>query len=463
MSTAIVWFRRDLRCHDNPALTKACAKHKYVIPLYIAEPSLSLGEAQNWWLHHSLKNLEKNLARFNLKLCLKRGKALDVLVSLIETFKVDSLYWNRCYEPQDIERDQDIKQRLKEKGLPVLSFNASFLNEPWEVLTQTQGFFKVFTPYWRQALKRIQVQEAFRLEGLSMSPESLPTDNLNDWHLLPKVWGSSFAHHWQPGEDGALERLNHFCQENLKDYHVLRDNPWKNATSGLSPHLHFGEVSPWELWRRMKTLNLPEEDIQRFLTQLGWRDFSTYLLYHYPTLATEEFKAHFKNFNWRENPKKLQAWQKGLTGYPIVDAGMRELWQTGFMHNRVRMIVASFLVKDLLIDWRKGAEWFFSTLLDADLANNSASWQWVAGCGVDAAPYFRIFNPILQGETFDPKGLYVKQFLPELREVPDKWIHKPWEAPELPITLGKDYPYPIVDHKEARLKALELYAKLNLG
>ena len=465
MSNAIVWFRQDLRLSDNPAWAEACRHHDRVIPIYILDETTSpLGGAQRWWLHHSLASLDKGLQALGLSLCCRRGTALDVLNQLVRDYPVDAIYWNRCYEPVAIERDTVIKKFFQNAGVRVVSTNGRLLHEPWQLTNTTGHCFKVFTPYWRACLKQMNIPDPYTI---THTPQALEVDSesLAGWELLPSNpnWAAAFEQYWQPGEQGACMKLADFIDFHLKGYSTSRDEPAKNTTSKLSPHLHFGEISPWQIWRAIETVKLdPECDlksIERFVSEIGWREFSYHLLYHHPTLPNQPFKADFNAFPWKNNALFLKRWQEGKTGYPIVDAGMRELWHTGYMHNRVRMIVASFLTKDLLIDWRLGASWFLDTLVDADLASNSASWQWVAGSGADAAPYFRIFNPVLQGEKFDPAGDYVKQWVPELTSVPAQWIHKPWMAPQdkLGLCLGKDYPKPMVDHLEARKVALLSY------
>ncbi len=465
MSIAIVWFRQDLRCSDNPALAAACNHHQVVIPLYIKDDeSMPLGGAQKWWLHHSLQSLAQELKKHGLPLCLRRGNAFALLSQVISQHHVDAVYWNRCYEPQVIQRDQQIKTALKEQDVEVLSFNGSLLHEPWTVKNKSGHYFKVFTPFWRQCLRQTIIPAPARID---VNPGALrvASEELDDWRLRPTKpdWAGEFSQHWQPGEYGAQQRLSDFIDYHLQGYKALRDLPAIPATSRLSPHLHFGEISPWQIWRAIEQAkqerhcDLPSAD--HFLAEMGWREFSYHLLYHYPSLPDSNFKREFDAFSWQHDDAALKRWQQGMTGYPIVDAGMRELWRTGYMHNRVRMIVASFLTKDLLIDWRIGAAWFMDTLLDADLANNSASWQWVAGSGADASPYFRIFNPVLQGKKFDPDGDYVRRWVPELAGVANKWLHKPWEAAPgtLGLTLDKDYPGPMLDHKTARHRALDSY------
>ncbi len=465
MSNAIVWFRQDLRLKDNPAFVNACEHSDHIIPLYILdESSFILGEAQRWWLHHSLISLDNDLKKIGLTLCLRKGNTQDILQEIVNQHAIESIYWNRCYEPDIIQRDTLIKKTFQDKGLHIQSSNGSLLHEPWEIKNTSGNFFKVFSPYWKACLKKLIIPNPL----LSyQQPRSLNTntDTLDSWKLLPDNpnWAAAFEDYWRPGEQGAEEKLADFISLHLKGYNTSRDEPAKNSTSKLSPHLHFGEISPWQVFRAIENVKLEQDcdvkSIERFLSEMGWREFSYHLLYYVPSLPVANFKSEFDAFPWQLNPVFLKNWQQGKTGYPIVDAGMRELWHTGYMHNRVRMIVASFLIKDLFIDWRVGASWFFNTLLDADLANNSASWQWVAGSGADAAPYFRIFNPVLQGEKFDPNGEYIKRWVPELKSIPIKWIHTPWLAPKnnLNIHIGQDYPAPIVDHSEARKAALDYY------
>lgn len=464
-TNAIVWFREDLRLCDNPAFIDACHQHDMVVPIYILdEDTAPIGRAQRWWLHQSLLALQGRLKDLGLELCLRKGNALDILGQLVRDCRIDAIYWNRCYEPAAIRRDSAIKTHFKQRGIQILSTNSSLLHEPWQIKNKAGDFFKVFTPYWRTSLQQMYIPEP---RMVSRIPKSVAVDSesLASWQLLPfhPNWAEAFGNYWQPGEVGGRVKLANFIDTHLKGYSTSRDVPAKDTTSKLSPHLHFGEISPWEVWRAIEAVKLETEgdigSIDRFLSEIGWREFSYHLLYHVPTLPDTNFKSAFNTFPWKNDEIALKHWQEGKTGYPIVDAGMRELWHTGYMHNRVRMIVASFLTKDLFIDWRFGASWFLDTLVDADLASNSASWQWVAGCGADSAPYFRIFNPVLQGEKFDPNGDYVKQWVPELKNVPVRWLHKPWMAPQdkLGLCLGKEYPEPIVDHLAARKMALLHY------
>jgi len=467
MSGALVWFRQDLRIADNPALFEACTNHETVIALYILDEKNSvLGEAQAWWLHHSVIALNDSLNKqLGLTLTLRKGEPFAIISELVNTLSIDAVYWNRCYEPSSIERDKKIKATLQQRNIEVVSFNASLLNEPWAIKNKSGEFFKVFTPYWK-ACRQTLISSPAKLITHKPASIDVKSDDLQTWGLLPRLnWASQFPQFWTPGEEGAQQRLNNFIKHHLQGYKTNRNIPAKQATSHLSPHLHFGEISPWAILRALEYAKLePHSDlagIEHFLSELGWREFSYYLLYHFPSLPYKNFKSEFDAFPWHNDQSLLTCWQKGMTGYPIVDAGMRELWATGYMHNRVRMIVASFLTKGLFIDWRLGADWFLDTLVDADLANNSAGWQWVAGCGVDAAPYFRIFNPVLQSQKFDPNGSYIRRWVPELSSLNNTAIHAPWESMNETLIYSKTkYPKPIINHSEARSKALDYYNHL---
>lgn len=472
----ILWFRRDLRIDDNPALIAAAASGRPVLPLYILDDvtpgKWALGGAARWWLHHSLERLAASLAGYGLKLVLKCGAAAAVLDSLIAETGAEAVFWNRLYEPWAIARDTKIKAGLLKRNVDVQSFNGSLLCEPWEIKTKTDGgSFKVFTPFWRACQEFGIDAETHRPPATIASGGAVASDQLVSWKLLPGKpdWASKFPEHWEPGEAGAKKRLAAFLDDSLKGYGVGRDRPAQANTSGLSPHLQFGEIGPRQVVRAVRAATAEragiESEAAKFLSEIGWREFCHHLLFHMPTLPQENFRPEFDAFPWSDPEPHLTAWKKGQTGIPLVDAGMRQLWQTGWMHNRVRMVVASFLVKHLLIDWRHGADWFWDTLCDADIANNSANWQWVAGCGADAAPYFRIFNPVLQGEKFDPQGGYIRRFVPELGRLPDKWLGKPWEASEAVLAaagvkLGRDYPTPIVDLRRGRDRALAAFAKV---
>jgi len=470
--TILVWFRQDLRLADQPALHAAAKTGAPVACLYVLDDETpgewALGGAQRWWLHHSLSRLSAALKKLGAHLVLRRGRADRVVPDVVDALGAKAVYWTRCYEPFAIERDKALKAALKDGGIAVESFNGAHLNEPWEIKTGSGGPYKVFTAYWRAARSEVGAVKPLPAPKSLEPAKSIASDNLDDWDLLPTRpnWAAGFEPIWQPGEAGARERLSVFLDDIIGDYAEARDRPAADGTSRLSPHLHFGEISPRTIWRAtmhaVERGAVPETQAEKFLTEIGWREFSTHLLYHNPSLPEESLRPEFRDFPWKRKPKALKAWQKGKTGYPIVDAGMRQLWETGWMHNRVRMIVGSLLVKHLLMHWRDGERWFWDTLVDADLANNSAGWQWIGGCGADAAPYFRVFNPVLQGEKFDPEGEYVRRFVPELADLPKKYIHKPWEAPESVLSqagvrLGTDYPEPIVGLKEGRERALAAF------
>jgi len=461
----IVWFRRDLRVADNPALSEAVKTGKPVICLYVFETEIEreLGGASQWWLHHSLKSLSNDLAQIGAKLILRKGQAFRILDMLIEETGANAVYWNRRYDLAPREVDAAIKSDLKARGLTVETYRANLLSEPWTVKTKTDNYYKVFTPYWRMAQETIDTSDPLPApKKVTPYGGDIKSDSLERLNLLPSSpdWASKMAPYWTIGSQGAKAALKDFVKNAVADYPEDRNRPDKDdGTSKLSPHLAFGEISPKQIWDACKG---DLEKARAFLSEIGWREFSYVLLFHNPKLATENFKEAFDGFEWNNVSEHLKRWQHGQTGYPFVDAGMRQLWQTGWQHNRVRMVTASFLIKHLLIDWREGEKWFHDTLVDADPASNAASWQWVAGSGADASPYFRIFNPFTQGEKFDPNGDYVRKFVPELAKLPKKYIHRPWEAPQnvldyAGVKLGKTYPKPIVDHKEAREKALAAY------
>lgn len=469
----IVWFRQDLRLADNPALAAAAASGARVVPLYIFDDDSAgewaLGAASRWWLHQSLISLDKSL---HGKLSVLAGDANKILSRAASELGATAVYWNRCYEPWRLDSDRRIRKSLQAQSVAVRSSNASLLYEPTTVHKRDGSPYKVFTPYYRNGClengpePRPLVSQPNNLELLSLPGSA----QINDLQLLPaQRWYDSLAAEWTPGEQGAAQKLDTFLAEGIGNYTSGRDRPDQRFVSRLSPHLHFGELSPHQIRHRiMKSASGGEADANRehFLRELGWREFSTYLLYHWPEMPRSSLQRKFNRFPWREDPSGLKKWQTGQTGIPIVDAGMRELWQTGFMHNRVRMITASFLVKNLLLHWHHGEDWFWDTLVDADLANNSAGWQWVAGSGADAAPYFRIFNPVTQGRRFDPDGHYVREYVPELRQLPDKHLHAPWEAPaavlqDAGVCLGRDYPQPLVDLKKSRVCALAAFRSLS--
>lgn len=428
-----------------------------------------MGGASLWWLDKSLAALAEDLAEAGASLVLRRGEAKAVLDAVIAETGAQAVYWNRLYDAGAIARDKAIKQALTDRGLQAMSCNAALLNEPWEVRTGAGDFYKVFTPYWRTARGQVAEQPA-AARPLQIAGGEARSDRLADWKLHPRKpdWSQGFKV-WTPGEAGAHQALDRFLDRALRDYPTDRDRPGIEGVSRLSPHLHFGEIGPRQVWRAVQAATATGHGLDgaadKFLAELGWREFNHHLLFHNPDLATKNFKPEFDAMAWQDNPEGLAAWRRGLTGYPLVDAGMRELWTTGFMHNRVRMVVASFLIKDLMIDWRVGEAWFWDTLVDADAAQNSANWQWVAGSGADASPFFRVFNPSGQGERFDPDGAYVRRWVPELARLSDAVLHAPWTArPDqlraAGVVLGQTYPRPIVDHAAARERALAAYAAL---
>ena len=465
------WLRLDLRLANNPALCAAIKAGGAVIPLFIWSPEeespWSPGRASNWWLHQSLAALDAQLRRAGSRLVFRRGPALETLLALGQETGATAVFWNRRYEPALIARDARIKDALRAAGWKAESCNAALLHEPWTVQNKSGRPFQVFTPFWKHCLTLEEPDEPRPAPATLPAPEKWPTSiPLAGLELEPKInWAAGFRTQWTPGEAGAQDHLNKFLTAAWSGYSEQRNRPDLTGTSRLSPHLHFGEISPRQIWHALQRLaakrRLPKSEWHgsQFLAELGWREFAHHLLYHFPRTTDQPLRREFATFPWQENTTQLRAWQQGLTGYPIVDAGLRELWTTGWMHNRVRMIVASFLVKDLQQSWLAGARWFWDTLVDADLAQNSLGWQWTAGCGADAAPYFRVFNPTTQGEKFDPNGDYVRRWCPELARLPAAWIHQPPAAPAAilraaNVALGKNYPAPIVDHAQARITAL---------
>jgi deoxyribodipyrimidine photo-lyase len=466
----LVWFRQDLRLSDNPALATAVDRGSPVIPVFIWAPeeegAWRPGAASQWWLRHSLAALGAELEKRGSRLIIRRGPTVKALNDLLAESGASTLFWNRRYEPAAVARDAELKSQFRECGIAAESFNGSLLFEPWTIRNGSGQPFRVFTAFWRVCLTKPVAPPSKDAPRELSSPENWPHSlELSELALEPTVdWASGFVETWQPGESGAKSQLERFHKEAIQNYPVGRDKPGVVGTSRLSPHLHFGEISPGQVWRVARRM-MNDGAIgshgayEAYLRQIAWREFAHQLLYHHPESPEQALRPEFRAFPWKTDPQALRAWTQGKTGYPLVDAGMRELWHTGWMHNRVRMVVASFLVKHLLIGWREGAAWFWDTLVDADLANNTLGWQWVAGSGADAAPYFRIFNPIIQGEKFDPAGKYVRHWVPELSGLPDYWIHKPWNAPgsilkKAGIELGRTYPHPIIDHDAARQRAL---------
>jgi deoxyribodipyrimidine photo-lyase len=488
MNPAIVWFRHDLRLADNPALHAAAASKRPLVCVYIFDGKSSdlrsPGGASRWWLHGSLQGLGAALKQRGGGLTILRGAPERTLLRLAAELNAAAVYWNRRYDEPGRTLDSSIKARLRQDNIEVSSFNSHLLHEPWTLRNQSGKPFRVFTAYWRAALKQ-GVSEAPLAAPRALKFLTLPSKiklravELADLELQPTRpdWAGGLRSTWTADEPGARAQVKRFLSGALQDYSTDRDRPDRVGTSRLSPYLAFGNISVRQVWhiareavrsRRSpvpagdslagRSVTLPRQ-LEKLFAELGWREFNYHLLYHFPDITRCNFQSKFDPLQWRQDAKGLRAWQRGLTGYPIVDAGMRELWTTGWMHNRVRMVAASFLVKHLLIDWRSGEEWFWNTLVDADPANNPANWQWVAGTGADAAPYFRIFNPVLQGEKFDPDGVYVRKWIPEIARLPDQVIHKPWAAKPAQLAaagveLGKTYPHPIVDHDKARQRAL---------
>jgi len=477
-NAAIVWFRRDLRVSDNPALSAAVAGGGPVIPVFVLSPEEEgkppPGSASRAWLSRSLSALDGTLRSLGSRLVVRRGPSLRELLAVAARADAAAVHWNRLYEPSAGDRDDKVERGLAERGIRPESFPGSLLFEPGDVRSSGKGPFRVFTPFWRRCLSLSDPPAPNRTPRKLSPPPAWPDSlDLPDLPLPDPARDSSrnILREWEPGEKGAGASLSRFLDEALADYPENRDRPDLPGTSRLSPHLHFGEISPGQVWRAVTARAAvdPERGVARgaeaFLRQIGWREFAHHLLHHFPRTPEEPLREEFSRFPWRQDEKGLDAWKRGQTGYPIVDAGMRELQATGWMHNRVRMIVASFLVKDLLIPWQKGAAWFLETLVDADLANNTLGWQWVAGCGADAAPYFRIFNPVTQGERYDPEGGYVRKWVPEIAGIPAAWIHRPWEAPtgvlrEAGVRPDRTYPKPVVDHRAARERALGALASM---
>jgi deoxyribodipyrimidine photo-lyase len=473
-STAIVWLRRDLRLADNPALAAAAQDCDRIIPVYIHAPDEESpwepGAASRWWLHHSLRALQDSLRQRGSRLLLRSGASLATLQALLAASGARAVYWNRTYEPALQSRDETIESSLKNRGVEVRTFNANLLFEPGEVRRRDGGPYRVFTPYSKVCLARDMISPMPAPSGRLPVMRGLESVDLKALGLLPsRPWYRGFESVWSPGEDGARRQLERFLETAVDDYPAARNRLDCAGTSRLSPHLHFGEIGPRQIWQALEQLHLHDRRpgllaaAGAFQRQLLWREFAHHLLQHFPATPREPLYASYRSFPWREDHDLLRAWQRGRTGIPLVDAGMRELWSTGFMHNRARMVVASFLTRNLGLHWLQGACWFWDTLVDADLANNTLGWQWAAGCGADAAPYFRIFNPVRQGERFDPEGVYVRRWVPELARLPNRTIHRPLDtSPGLPADAGRvpgiNYPPPVVDLENSRKQALERYA-----
>ena len=472
----IVWFRNDLRLADNPALHAAFERKKPILPVFVLESDNGLrplGAASRWWLHRSLKALHEALKDAGAELRFYKGEAGSIVPALAEKSGAALLVYNRRYGKSGRDLDETIGKAVEDHGCAVESFNGRLLNEPWEIETKSGGPYGVYTPYWKNLKAKGLPQETLpkhgTFEGASVpsSPETRPLDSLG---LLPSApdWAEGWDETWSPGEAGAAARLRDFLENDLKGYDDERNKLASRGTSHLSPHLRFGEISPRTIVAAVKKAETKSvaSDVDSFLSEIAWREFDYHNLFYHPDVAEKNLHDKYDGMAW-DSPKKteLDAWKKGRTGFPVVDAGMRELWQTGYMHNRVRMITASFLIKDMLCDWRIGEKWFWDCLCDADPANNTMNWQWVAGSGADASPFFRVFNPVTQGERYDPDGDYIRRWVPELAKLDNKAIHAPWEASKeeldkADVELGKTYPEPMLDHKKARDKALAAYQKI---
>ncbi len=467
----IVLFRHDLRLRDNATLTAAIESSHPIIPCYIFDENepWAMGGASKWWLHHSLTSLQQDLRQLGGDILLRRGALLPCLMELVNQLDAVGVYWTQPHEPHLKPIEQQLYNALTAENRIAKRFSHTLFNHQ-TIKTGGGTPFKIFTPFWRHCLQLTTPSPPLHIpqKALFGTMEEDFLNHLVDLNLCPTKpdWSAGLQHTWQAGETSALQRLEDFITVGLKGYSEGRNYPAMPHTSRLSPHLHFGEISPRIIWHRIHLAMTIDPTLEKdglaFLREVGWREFAYYLLQHFPYIPEKPFKEQFSRFPWQENKAHLTAWQQGKTGYPLIDAGMRELWHTGYMHNRVRMIVASFLIKNLMIDWREGEAWFWDTLVDADLPNNAASWQWVAGSGTDASPFFRIFNPVTQSEKFDAEGEYIRQWIPELRDLPSRYIHAPWLAPSpvlnaTNIQLGHNYPMPIVDLKLTRERALEGY------
>ena len=472
----IIWFTRDLRLRDHPAL-QAAARNGPVVPVFILQEDDAvrwpLGGASKWWLAQSLRSLARDLGEKGAKLILRRGEPSAILAALAKEVGAAAVYWSRAYEPDLISAQEDARAALEDADVTVKRFGGRILYEPENVATKDGSPYKVFTPFYKAILARGGPSEPLPAPDTLPAPEAWPeSDSLETWGLEPTKpdWAGGLRATWTPGEEGARDRLAWFLDEAAADYDEMRDRPDIDGTSRMSPHLTWGEISPRQIWHaaQPRAEGGAEKGVESFLSEVVWREFSYHLLFHWPDLPDQSWRAEFRDFPWDEDEKALRAWQRGQTGYPIVDAAMRQLYEIGWMHNRCRMITASFLIKDLLIPWQRGEEWFRDTLVDADLASNSAGWQWAAGSGADAAPYFRIFNPVRQAERFDPQGDYVRHYVPELADMPAKHIHAPWDAPakvlrDAGVRLAETYPEPIVDHAAARKRALAAFETIKRG
>jgi deoxyribodipyrimidine photo-lyase len=462
---AIVWYRRDLRVNDYAPLRAAAKAHGFVLPVFVLDDegpgAWKAGAASQWWLHHSLERLAEGLRSRGADLLLRRGPRVGTILTLAREVDAAEVHTGIMPEPWEKADDAEVAAGLAAEGRRLVQHRTSLLHDPEAVRTQAGKPFTVFTPFARAFAKATHIPEPVlaprRLRGAKLSTP----DRLDAWRLLPAVpWDAAFSRRWEPGEAGAKRRAHSFMGKGLADYATGRNDIPSDGSSSMSPHLHWGEISPVQLWHGVAQAEQPHgTGAEAYRRELVWREFTAHVLWHHPETPDAPLRTEFKKFERRQDPGQLRAWQKGKTGVPIVDAGMRQLWSIGWMHNRVRMITASFLVKHLLLPWEEGEAWFWDTLVDADLANNAVNWQWVAGCGADAAPFFRIFNPVLQGRKFDPEGRYVRHWVPELAKLESRYIHEPWSAPAKAleaagVKLGESYPHPEVDLSEGRARAL---------
>ncbi len=464
---SIHWFRQDLRLNDNTSLNYLSKNNHKIVCVFIYDEvncDKKFGAAGKVWLHKSLDYLNQKLGN---RLVLLRGNPVEIFNTMLDNYNIKEICWNRCYEPWRIERDSKLKENLKKK-VKIKTFNASLLWEPWKILKNDGSPYKIFTPFYKRGCLNHDPPRKPFSEQISFYDHSLKSLDLNQLGLLNnRLWEVNLIKNWNVGESFAYELMKSFFLDGIHEYSEGRNYPNKNNVSRLSPYLHWGQISVNTLWYEIENekWEVDKKNIEIFKSELGWREFFYNLMYHFPEIQSKNLQKKFDKFPWQSNPEYLDLWKKGLTGYPIVDAGMRELWKTGYMHNRVRMITGSFLVKNLLLHWHNGEKWFWNCLFDADYASNSASWQWVAGTGTDSAPYFRIFNPITQGKKFDPTGNYIRRFVPELRKIPTKYLFEPWLCPQniskdVGFKIGIDYPKPVVDIKESREKALEAFSSL---
>ena len=463
------WFRLDLRLSDNPSLDQLSKEVDSVLPIYIFDENIEIGQASKCWLEKSLEKLNAELNKLESKLYVFKGDSKKIIGEIIKNKNISHVFWNRLYDKKSIIRDKNIKSFLIDNSIISNTFNGYLLTEPWNIQNKSGSFFKVFTPFWRTNFELLKEK---KLKNISSSKILFCKKKINliehklKINIPKKKWMNKILSHWEIGEQSAKLKLKNFIKSKLNNYSSGRDRPDVEFTSRLSAHLHFGEISPMRIFSDVMDSKIDEDNKQKYLSEIGWRDFSYNLIFNYPEMTELPIQSKFLKFPWLKDNNFLKKWKTGATGVPIVDAGMKELYEMGWMHNRVRMIVGSFLTKNLLLHWKNGESWFFDTLVDADIGSNAAGWQWISGSGADASPYFRIFNPVLQGKKFDPKGDYVKKYIPSLNKIPEKFLHSPWEMSvddqkKYNFILGKDYPIPIVDLGETRKRALAAFKSIS--